>query len=66
MLYEEAVTSGALLKKVFLKISQNKPGICQGNGGFLELGHLDKHSSINTRQTGHAGKNFGSFLLKKL
>ena len=35
--------------------------IFQGRGGFVELGHLDKHFVKNTRKKGAAGKNFGVF-----
>ena len=45
MLYEEAATGGAPLKKVFLKKLQNYPGICQGKRFFFELRNFDKDSS---------------------
>ena len=33
----------------------------EGGGGFVELGHFDKHLDKNTRKIGHGGKHFGEF-----
>ena len=38
-----------------------QPGIFHGRGGFVELGHFDKHFFKNARKIGPAGKNFGVF-----
>ena len=38
-----------------------QPEIFQGRGGFVELGHFDKHFVKNTRKKDPAGKNFGFF-----
>ena len=65
MLCEEAATRGVLLKTVFLKISQNELGICQGNGVFMELGHFDKHSPTTLERRALQVK-IGFFLLEKL
>ena len=40
-----------------------QPEIFQGKGGFVELGHCDKHFVKNTQKKGPAGKNFEFFLL---
>ena len=33
----------------------------QGRGGFVELGHFDKHFVKNARKKGPARKHFGVF-----
>ena len=38
-----------------------QPEISQGRGGFVELGHFDKHFVKNARKKGPAGKSFGVF-----
>ena len=38
-----------------------QPEIFQGRGGFVELGHFDKHFVKHTRKKDPAGKNFGVF-----
>ena len=43
-----------------------QPGIYEGRGVFLELGHCDKHFNYDARKKGPAGKNFGYLLLEKL
>ena len=35
--------------------------IFQGRGGFVKLGHFDKHFVKNSRKKGPAGKNFRVF-----
>ena len=37
------------------------PEIFQGSGGFMELGHFDKHFSKNTKLEIPAGKIFRAF-----
>ena len=41
-----------------------QPEIFQGSGGFIKLGHFDKHFVKNTQKKGPAGKNFGVFSLR--
>ena len=38
-----------------------QPKMFQGRGGFVELGHFDKHFVKNTRKKGPAGEHFGVF-----
>ena len=38
-----------------------QPEIIQGQWGFLELGHTNKHIVKNTWKKGYTGKNFGVF-----
>ena len=38
-----------------------RPEIFQGRGGFVELGHLDKHFVRNTRKKGPARENLWNF-----
>ena len=38
-----------------------QPENFQDTGGFLELGHFDKHFVKNTGNEDPAGKNFGAF-----
>ena len=61
MLYEEAAAGSVLLKKVFLKISLNWPGICQGKEVFLELGHFDKPWSTTQERQALQGTISGFF-----
>ena len=43
------------------KITGVQPEILQDRGGFVEVGHVDKHFVKNTQKKGPAGKNFGVF-----
>ena len=43
-----------------------QPDIFQYRGGFVELGHSDKHFVKNTRNKGAIGKIFGLFFAKIL
>ena len=43
-----------------------QPDIFQYRGGFMELGHSDKHFVKNTRNKGAIGKIFGLFFAKIL
>ena len=38
-----------------------QPEIFQGRGGFVKLGHFNKHFVKNTRKKGAAGKIFGVY-----
>ena len=38
--------------------------IFQGRGGFVKLGHFDKHFMKKSKKKGPAGKNFGVFSLR--
>ena len=38
-----------------------QPEIFQSRGGFMKLGHFDKHFVKNPRKKGPAGGNFGVF-----
>ena len=38
-----------------------QPELFQGRGGFMELGHFDKHLIKKTRKKGPAGKDFRLF-----
>ena len=39
----------------------SQPEIFQGRGGFVKLGHFNKHFVKNTRKKGAAGKIFGVY-----
>ena len=43
-----------------------QPDIFQGRGGFVKLGHFDKHFVKNSRKKGPAGKISEFFLLDTL
>ena len=38
-----------------------QPEIFQDRGGFVKLGHFDKHFVKNSRKKGSTGENFGDF-----
>ena len=40
-----------------------QPEISQGRGGFMKLGHSDKHFVKNSRKKGPVGKNVEVFFL---
>ena len=46
---------------VIVIITGAQPENFQGRGGFVEIGHFDKHFVKNTRKKGLAGKNFRVF-----
>ena len=41
--------------------ADEQPEVFQDRGGFVELGHFDKHFVKNTQKKDPAGKNFGVF-----
>ena len=38
-----------------------QPEIVEGRGGFLKLGHFDKHFLKTSRMKGPVAENFGAF-----
>ena len=48
-------------KGAYIQTAGAQPEIFQGRGGFVKLGHFDKHFIKNSRTRGHAGEHFGVF-----
>ena len=46
----------------FIGIARALPGIFQGRGVFLELGHFDKHSPTTQERKFPRGKNLSKFV----
>ena len=55
-----------ILREVNIQNAGAQPNIFQGRGGFVKLGHLDKHFVKNSRKKGPVGKISEFFLLDTL
>ena len=52
----------ALFHNIYIiTITGIQPKVFQSRGGFVKLGHFDKHFVKNSRKKGSAGENFGVF-----
>ena len=46
---------------IYMKVHNAQPEIFQGRGGFLILGHFDKHFLEKSGEKSPAAENFGTF-----
>ena len=65
-IYFDGQLSGKILREANIQNEGAQPEIFQGIGGFVKLGHFDKHFVKNSRKKGSAGKISEFFLLDTL